>query len=98
MAIYGEIGQRVELCSFSIIQSLMRRRALRVHLIEVINYLATLQKLQCCRFANFVVLIGDFVSDLLQRLDTVLARVETEKRMSLIKAWEESEKSKVENK
>ncbi|KAF2315628.1 hypothetical protein GH714_040142 [Hevea brasiliensis] len=30
--------------------------------------------------------------------DAVLARVETEKRMSLIKAWEESEKSKAENK
>ncbi|KAF2315640.1 hypothetical protein GH714_040159 [Hevea brasiliensis] len=29
--------------------------------------------------------------------DAVLARVETEKRMSLIKAWEESEKSKAEN-
>ncbi|KAH9611073.1 hypothetical protein KSS87_018976 [Heliosperma pusillum] len=30
--------------------------------------------------------------------DTQLSRVETQKRMSLIKAWEESEKSKVENK
>jgi len=30
--------------------------------------------------------------------DAVLARVETEKRMSLIKAWEEAEKCKVENK
>ncbi|KAK7343682.1 hypothetical protein VNO77_12613 [Canavalia gladiata] len=30
--------------------------------------------------------------------DTVLARVATEKRLSLIKAWEESEKSKAENK
>ncbi|XP_010519485.1 PREDICTED: remorin-like isoform X2 [Tarenaya hassleriana] len=30
--------------------------------------------------------------------DAVLARVETEKRMSLIKAWEEAEKSKVDNK
>lgn len=30
--------------------------------------------------------------------DAVLARVATEKRMSLIKAWEESEKSKAENK
>ncbi|KAA8533735.1 hypothetical protein F0562_031252 [Nyssa sinensis] len=30
--------------------------------------------------------------------DAVLERVATEKRMSLIKAWEESEKSKVENK
>ncbi|KAF8052837.1 hypothetical protein N665_1502s0016 [Sinapis alba] len=30
--------------------------------------------------------------------DEVLARLETEKRMSLIKAWEEAEKSKVENK
>lgn len=30
--------------------------------------------------------------------DTVLARVATEKRMSLIKAWEESEKTKAENK
>lgn len=30
--------------------------------------------------------------------DAVLARVETEKRMSLIKAWEESEKSKADNK
>ncbi|XP_050224106.1 remorin-like [Mercurialis annua] len=30
--------------------------------------------------------------------DAVLARVETQKRMSLIKAWEESEKSKAENK
>ncbi|XP_073309601.1 remorin-like [Primulina huaijiensis] len=30
--------------------------------------------------------------------DAVLARVATEKRMSLIKAWEESEKSKSENK
>ncbi|KAK9178779.1 hypothetical protein WN943_027973 [Citrus x changshan-huyou] len=30
--------------------------------------------------------------------DAVLARVETEKRISLIKAWEESEKSKAENK
>ncbi|XP_031261284.1 remorin-like isoform X2 [Pistacia vera] len=30
--------------------------------------------------------------------DTVLARVETEKRISLIRAWEESEKSKAENK
>ncbi|KAK9181770.1 hypothetical protein WN944_024909 [Citrus x changshan-huyou] len=29
--------------------------------------------------------------------DAVLARVETEKRISLIKAWEESEKSKAEN-
>lgn len=28
----------------------------------------------------------------------MLARVETEKRISLIKAWEESEKSKAENK
>jgi len=28
----------------------------------------------------------------------VLARVATEKRLSLIKAWEESEKSKAENK
>ncbi|KAL6509314.1 hypothetical protein OROGR_022624 [Orobanche gracilis] len=30
--------------------------------------------------------------------DAALARVETEKRLSLIKAWEESDKSKVENK
>ncbi|XP_014512214.1 remorin-like isoform X2 [Vigna radiata var. radiata] len=30
--------------------------------------------------------------------DAVLARVATEKRLSLIKAWEESEKSKAENK
>ncbi|XP_057510034.1 remorin-like isoform X2 [Actinidia eriantha] len=30
--------------------------------------------------------------------DAVLARVETEKRLALIKAWEESEKSKAENK
>lgn len=30
--------------------------------------------------------------------DVVLAKVETEKMISLIKAWEESEKSKVENK
>ncbi|XP_039067618.1 remorin-like isoform X2 [Hibiscus syriacus] len=30
--------------------------------------------------------------------DAVLARVETEKRISLIKAWEESEKTKAENK
>ncbi|VVB04340.1 unnamed protein product [Arabis nemorensis] len=30
--------------------------------------------------------------------DAVLVRLETEKRMSLIKAWEEAEKSKVENK
>ncbi|KAJ0236284.1 Remorin 1.4 [Hirschfeldia incana] len=30
--------------------------------------------------------------------DAVLARVETEKRMSLIRAWEEAEKCKVENK
>ncbi|XP_009149781.1 remorin 1.4 [Brassica rapa] len=30
--------------------------------------------------------------------DDVLAKLETEKRMSLIKAWEEAEKSKVENK
>ncbi|KAG9137409.1 hypothetical protein Leryth_026803 [Lithospermum erythrorhizon] len=30
--------------------------------------------------------------------DTVLARVATEKRLSLVKAWEESEKSKAENK
>ena len=30
--------------------------------------------------------------------DAVLARVATEKRLSLIKAWEESEKSKSENK
>lgn len=30
--------------------------------------------------------------------DAVLARVETEKRMSLIKAWEESEKTQAENK
>ncbi|KAK0597475.1 hypothetical protein LWI29_025700 [Acer saccharum] len=30
--------------------------------------------------------------------DSVLARVETEKRISLIRAWEESEKSKAENK
>lgn len=30
--------------------------------------------------------------------DKVLARVETEKRLSLIKAWEESEKTKAENK
>ncbi|XP_027365926.1 remorin-like [Abrus precatorius] len=30
--------------------------------------------------------------------DTVLARVATEKRLSLIKAWEESEKSRAENK
>lgn len=30
--------------------------------------------------------------------DAVLARVETEKRMSLIKAWEENEKAKAENK
>ncbi|KAG2715859.1 hypothetical protein I3843_03G100400 [Carya illinoinensis] len=30
--------------------------------------------------------------------DTVLARVATEKKISLIKAWEESEKSKAENK
>ncbi|KAK8952395.1 hypothetical protein KSP39_PZI004900 [Platanthera zijinensis] len=29
--------------------------------------------------------------------DAVLARIETEKNMSLIKAWEESEKAKVEN-
>ncbi|KAI9111998.1 hypothetical protein K1719_016894 [Acacia pycnantha] len=33
-----------------------------------------------------------------QNRDTVLARVATEKRISLIKAWEESEKSKAENK
>ncbi|CAN7099287.1 hypothetical protein HID58_022234 [Brassica napus] len=32
------------------------------------------------------------------REDDVLAKLETEKRMSLIKAWEEAEKSKVENK
>ncbi|GMP70212.1 hypothetical protein CsSME_00029156 [Camellia sinensis var. sinensis] len=31
-------------------------------------------------------------------LDAVLARVSTEKRLSLIKAWEDSEKSKAENK
>ncbi|KAL4288727.1 hypothetical protein AHAS_Ahas19G0315100 [Arachis hypogaea] len=31
-------------------------------------------------------------------LDAVLARVATEKRMSMIKAWEESEKSRAENK
>ncbi|KAI3422741.1 Remorin_C domain-containing protein [Psidium guajava] len=30
--------------------------------------------------------------------DAVLARVETEKRLALIRAWEESEKTKVENK
>ncbi|XP_022738045.1 remorin-like [Durio zibethinus] len=30
--------------------------------------------------------------------DSVLARVETEKRLALIKAWEENEKAKVENK
>lgn len=30
--------------------------------------------------------------------DAVLARVETEKRLALIKAWEESEKTKVDNK
>ncbi|GMP96233.1 hypothetical protein CsSME_00044964 [Camellia sinensis var. sinensis] len=30
--------------------------------------------------------------------DAVLARVETEKRFALIKAWEESEKTKTENK
>jgi len=30
--------------------------------------------------------------------DSFLARIETEKRMSLIKAWEESEKAKAENK
>lgn len=30
--------------------------------------------------------------------DAVLAQVATEKRLALIKAWEESEKSKVENK
>jgi len=30
--------------------------------------------------------------------DAVLTRVATEKRLSLIKAWEESEKSKAENK
>jgi len=30
--------------------------------------------------------------------DAVLARVATEKRLSLIKAWEESEKSKADNK
>ncbi|GMN32219.1 hypothetical protein TIFTF001_003579 [Ficus carica] len=30
--------------------------------------------------------------------DAVLARVETEKRLALIKAWEESEKTKAENK
>lgn len=31
-------------------------------------------------------------------LDAVLARVEAEKRLALIKAWEESEKTKAENK
>ncbi|XP_059661756.1 remorin 1.4-like [Cornus florida] len=36
-------------------------------------------------------------SDLLDR-DAVLAKVETEKRLALIKAWEESEKTKAENK
>nr|DAD18865.1 TPA_asm: hypothetical protein HUJ06_020328 [Nelumbo nucifera] len=30
--------------------------------------------------------------------DAVLARVETEKRLSLIRAWEDSEKTKAENK
>lgn len=30
--------------------------------------------------------------------DAVLERVATEKRLSLVKAWEESEKSKAENK
>ena len=29
--------------------------------------------------------------------DSVLARVETEKRIALVKAWEENEKAKVEN-
>lgn len=30
--------------------------------------------------------------------DAVLARVESEKRLALIKAWEENEKTKIENK
>ncbi|XLT11307.1 hypothetical protein HN51_057100 [Arachis hypogaea] len=41
----------------------------------------------------------DFFSYMLRLYsDAVLARVATEKRMSLIKAWEESEKSRAENK
>lgn len=32
------------------------------------------------------------------RTDIALAQVETEKKLSLIKAWEESEKTKAENK
>lgn len=40
----------------------------------------------------------DVVFTLIVFSDAVLAQVATEKRLALIKAWEESEKSKVENK
>lgn len=38
------------------------------------------------------------IFNILLNSDAALARVETEKRMSLIKAWEENEKAKAENK
>ena len=40
----------------------------------------------------------DVVFTLIVFSDAVLAQVATEKRLALIKAWEESEKTKVENK
>lgn len=40
----------------------------------------------------------DVVFTLIVFSDAVLAQVATEKRLALIKAWEESEQSKVENK
>ncbi|RDX88443.1 hypothetical protein CR513_29971, partial [Mucuna pruriens] len=52
-------------------------------------------------FLKFLYLVNSItiteISNLYSSSDAVLARVESEKRVALIKAWEESEKTKAEN-
>ena len=73
------------------LQILQLRKVRRVQLIEV-NGLSYLYDITL----NMKEI--DVVFTLIVFSDAVLAQVATEKRLALIKAWEESEKTKVENK
>lgn len=48
--------------------------------------------------AHLLAIVEYMVCKSLHFAGAILAHVETEKRMSLIKAWEENEKAKAENK
>ena len=78
-----------------------KRKKVKAQLIEVIKWryyeIINENIINLINQMNNCVLNSFFFMFLWLLLDAVLARVATEKRLSLIKAWEESEKSKAEN-